>query len=95
MITLGLSIFSGIVGAGTRIGVQLWSYRNTEEQPHDSIQGYLVAIGLGAVGGWISWELPNYISEWSYGRLGAFAVGYLFPDIVENIVYGFKPPVGE
>lgn len=71
----------GIVGAATRIGVQRYS---TKEWPHQKPAGFLVALALGGVGGWITWELGK-------DRLVAFAVGYLFPDIIENLIEGWKP----
>lgn len=89
--TLTLAMFFGIVGAATRIGFQRWS---NKQWPHDTWQGYGVALFFGLVGGWLSWELPAYLN-WDYGRLGAFVLGYFFPDIIENLLEGFKPPLGD
>ena len=92
MITLGLATFLGVIGSATRVAFQWWSYKETP--PHDSVKGYLVALALGGIGGWISWELPAYMS-WDYGRLGSFVVGYFLPDIIENLLEGYKPPIGD
>ena len=90
VITLTLAIAIGILGAGTRIAFQRWS---NKEWPHQSFEGYAVALFLGGIGGWLSWELPRYI-DWNYDRLGAFVLGYFLPDIIENLLEGFKPPIG-
>ena len=74
-----LMILAGVVGAAGRIGVQRYSQK---EWPHSKLAGFLVALGLGGVGGWIVWELGK-------DRLVAFAFGYLFPDIIENFLNGF------
>ena len=81
MINLGLLILAGIVGAASRIGVQRYS---TKEWPHSKLAGFLVALGLGGVGGWLTFELGK-------DRLVSFAFGYLFPDIIENLIEGWKP----
>ena len=81
LIDISLLISAGIVGALSRIGVQRYS---TKEWPHEKTAGFLVAIGLGGIGGWLTWELGK-------DRLVAFAFGYLFPDIIENLIEGFKP----
>lgn len=91
LITLILCVVFGIIGAATRIGFQRWS---NKKWPHETLDGYLVALGLGAIGGWLSWELPKYI-DWNYDRLGAFVLGYFLPDIIENLLEGFKPPIGD
>jgi len=92
LVKLLLAIVLGIIGSGTRIVFQYWSYK--EAPPHPDIYGYLAALFLGGVGGWISWELPKYMS-WDYGRLGSFVLGYFFPDIIENLLEGFKPPISD
>lgn len=84
MIELGLLILSGIVGAASRIGVQRISRK---EWPHEKLAGFLVALSLGGVGGWLTWELGK-------DRLVAFAFGYLFPDIIENLIEGWSPNNG-
>jgi len=81
MINLGLLIIAGTVGAASRILVQRL---NRKEWPHAKMEGTLVALGLGAVGGWLTWELGK-------DRLTAYAFGYLFPDIIENLIEGWKP----
>ena len=91
MLKLLLAITIGAVGAATRIFMQRWS---NKEWPHTTWQGYTVALLLGGIGGWLSWELPTYIN-WDYGRLGAFVIGYFLPDILENLLEGFKPPIGD
>lgn len=80
-ITFGLMILTGIIGAAARIGVQRHSNKTW---PHEKLNGFLVALGLGGIGGWITWELGK-------DRLVAFATGYLFPDIIENLIQGWKP----
>ena len=92
MINFTLMIVIGMVGAVGRILIQRWS---NKEWPHATWQGYAVAIALGALGGYIAWELPNYIDWASTGRLGALVMGYFCPDILENLLEGFKPPIGD
>jgi len=87
IVTLSLMVFSGILGATARIFVQRWSYK---EWPHDKPEGFLVALALGAMGGWLSYEVELAEIQ-SLGRLGAFAFGYLFPDLIENLLDGWKP----
>lgn len=84
------ALFFGGLGALTRILMQRWS---NKEWPHATWQGYIVALLLGVIGGWLSYELTKYVN-WNYGNLGAFVVGYFFPDIAENLLEGFKPPTG-
>lgn len=84
------SIFFGMFGSLTRILFQRWS---NKEWPHATWQGYAVAVFLGLVGGWLAYELPKYLS-WDFGNLGAFVLGYFCPDLLENLLEGFKPPVG-
>lgn len=86
-----IAVAFGILGAAGRIGMQRWSNKSW---PHETWQGYAVALFLGSIGGWLSFELPVYIPEWNYGRVGAFLLGYWLPDILENVLEGFKPPVG-
>ena len=88
LVTLITLIVVGALGAATRILIQRWSNKTW---PHENAEGFLVALSLGAIGGYLSWELPNYIAEWNYGRLGAFVLGYFLPDVVENLLEGFKP----
>ena len=91
LINLMVMIVVGIVGAAGRIFVQRWS---SKTWPHETLSGFIVALALGALGGYLAWELPHYI-EWAYfGRLGALVMGYFCGDILENILEGFKPPIG-
>ena len=82
----------GVIGAAGRILVQRWA---NKVWPHEKLEGFLVALSLGALGGYVAWELPNYIT-WAYtGRLGALVMGYFCPDILENLLEGMKPYLGD
>lgn len=85
------ALFFGTGGAIGRILLQRWS---NKEWPHATWQGYVVSMTLGLIGGWFSYELTKYI-DWNFGNLGAFVVGWFFPDIAENLMEGFKPPIGD
>ena len=85
-----IMIIAGTIGAFSRILVQRFS---TKTWPHETWTGYAVALTLGAIGGWIAWELPNLeMFNWNPGRLGGYVVGYFFPDLIENLLEGLKPP---
>ena len=51
-----------------------------------------MALFLGFVGGWLAYEVPKYL-PWDFGNLGAFVLGYFCPDLLENLLEGFKPPI--
>ena len=79
LITFILMVATGVVGAAGIIGVQRYSQK---VWPPKKAAGFITALGLGGIGGWIVWELGK-------DRLVAFAFGYLFPDIIENFLNGF------
>ena len=81
IINLICLILAGTIGATSRILVQRI---NRKEWPHQKPAGFICAITLGGIGGWITWELAK-------DRLTAYAFGYLFPDIIENLVGRWSP----
>ena len=74
----------GVIGAGSRLLVQWFRDGEIKQTPLK----IAALLGLGAVGGWVSlqllslFEIQNYITAW--------ALGFVFPDVAENIAARFS-----
>lgn len=79
LITLLLMVVAGAAGALTRVLLQRFREGTWPSS-------WWVQLILGAIAGWLSWEIPNYLPDWTnLGRLGAWALGFVFPDVAENL----------
>lgn len=103
--TLLILTTSGIIGQTSRILLQLLEYGIP---PKEEAWKIWVKLTLGAVGGWITWEIvnspieaiivlfPSFIAELTLiSRLFAFTMGFTFPDILENLALILTKWVGE
>lgn len=88
ILTLVLMIVAGLVGALTRVLIKWGSDGKWPGQdPETPLFGtWWVQLLLGCIAGWITWEIPNYLPDLpNLGRLGAWALGFVFPDVAENL----------
>lgn len=91
-ITLLVMIAAGIIGALSRQFVQWIRDKQWPGQGDQPLFGtWWAELALGAVAGWIAWELPAYIEWTSSGRLGAWALGFVAPDVIENLAQALEP----
>ena len=95
--SLELLMLLGLAGQVTRVLLQIGEHGKPENQS-DYIK-ILAKLLTGLVGGWIAWELANAPLEavqtlfpdlleamLLMSRVLAFALGFVFPDIAENII---------
>ena len=95
--SLELLMILGLAGQVTRVLLQIGEHGLPETQG-DYIK-ILAKLLTGIVGGWIAWELANAPLEavqtlvpelleamLLMSRVLAFSLGFVFPDIAENII---------
>ena len=89
----------GLIGQLVRVLLQIGEHGQPEPDQYWQLGAKLL---LGIVGGWLAWELvnapieavieilPDFLASFLLiSRVLAFSLGFVFPDIAENLIVVF------
>jgi hypothetical protein len=108
MVSFLLMMFAGLIGALSRQFVQWVRDKNWPGQGDTPLFGtWWCELFIGLICGWIAWELtnapieavkavlPDFIAELDkMSRLLAWALGFVGPDVLENLAQRIWPKPG-
>ena len=81
-----LGIILGVIGAGSRIALQIWRDKTPTQTPWQ----YGALLCLGGVGGWLAYAIAGGEMD-LIAQVACWGLGFVAPDVVENFANGFSP----